>query len=184
MIFLICFLVCCIILYISRAEISYPISWPICSVDQYPFGLLVRLQCYHSGNSRHSHQRTDESQILFQLWCYLYTRETTVDREQCPAARQTKQVPIAILHHWLQTSVAYCTKMNQSILKVFHLYHIHWVCISEVHEEECQRPSLVPMWMYLLDLQHLNFSPIIYYWNKLNCNHLWHPQLQVGKYQR
>ena len=33
-------------------------------------------------------------QILFQPQCHLYTRKTTVDQEQCPAAHQTKQVPI------------------------------------------------------------------------------------------
>ena len=117
------------------------------------------LQCYQSDNSRHSHQRTNEPQILFQPWCNLYTRKTTVDREQCPAAHQTKQVPIEILLHWLQPFVAHYTEMNQSILKFFHLCHIHGVCISEVHEEECQKPSRSPIWMYLLDLLHPKCSP-------------------------
>ena len=116
------------------------------------------LQCYQSDDSRHIHQRTDESQILFQQWCHLYTRKTTVDREQCSAARQTKQLPIAILHNWLQHFVAYCTQMNQSMLKFFHLCRIHGVWISEVHEKECRRPSRSPIWMYLLDLLHPNFS--------------------------
>ena len=98
-------------------------------------------QCYQSDDSRHSHQQTNEPQILFQPWCHLYTRKTTVDREQCPAAHQTKQVPTEILLHWLQPFVAYWTEMNQSILKFFHLCNIHGVCISEVHDEECQRPS-------------------------------------------
>ena len=128
-----------------------------------PFAQLINilsmcLQCYQSDDSRHIHQRTDESQILFQPWCHLYTRKTTVDREQCPAARQTKQVPIAILHHWLQHCVAYCTDMNQTMLKFFPLCRIHGVWISEVHEEECRRPSRSPIWMYLLDFRHPKFS--------------------------
>ena len=52
------------------------------------------LQCYQSDDSRHSHQWTDESQILFQAWCHLYTKKTRDDQEQCPAAHQTKHVPI------------------------------------------------------------------------------------------
>ena len=46
-------------------------------------------QCYQSDDSRHSHQR------------FYYNRDviTTVEREQCPVAHQTKQVPIPILHH-------------------------------------------------------------------------------------
>ena len=104
-----------------------PISWPVCPVDQYPFRVSMCLQCYQSDDSRQSHQRTNKSQILFQPWCHLYTRETTVDRELCPAAHQTKQVPIEILLHWLQPFVAYCKEMNQSILKFFHLFHIHGV---------------------------------------------------------
>ena len=81
------------------------------------------LQCYQSDDSRHSHQQTNEFQILFQPWCHLYTRKITVGREQCPAAHQIKQVPIEILLRWLQHFVAYCTEMNLSILK-FSTYAI------------------------------------------------------------
>ena len=85
------------------------------------------LLCYQSDDSRHSQQRTKESQILFEPWCHWYTRKTTVDREQCPAAHKTKQVPTKILLHWLQPFVACCTEMNQSILKFFHLCHIQGI---------------------------------------------------------
>ena len=121
--FFIRFPVSYIMLYFTGgAEISYPISWPVCPVDQYPFGVSMCFQCYQSDDSRHSHQRTDESQIIVQPY-HLYTRNTTGDRDQCPAAHQTRQVPIAILHHWLQPFVAYCTEMSQSILK-FSTYAI------------------------------------------------------------
>ena len=124
------------------------------------------LRCYQSDDSRHNHQRTNESQILFQPWCHLYTRKTTVDREQSPTTHQTKQVPTEISLHWLQPFVAYCTEMNQSILKFFHLCHIHGVCISEVHEKACQRHSWSPMKMYLLDLLLPNFWPNhLYLWS-------------------
>ena len=42
---------------------------------------------------------------------------------------------------------------------MFRLWHIHGVCISEAHEEECQRPSQSPIWTYLFDLQHPKFWP-------------------------
>ena len=82
-----------------------------------------------------------------------------MDLEQCPAAHQTKQVLTETLLHWLQPFVAYCTEMNQSILRLFHLCHIHEVCISAVHEEEYQRPFQDPIWMYLLDLMHTKVLP-------------------------
>ena len=67
----------------------------------------------------------DESQNLFPSWCHLCTRKTIVGRQQFPVAHQTKQVPIAILQHWLQHFVAYCKEMNQSILK-FLLMPYQW----------------------------------------------------------
>ena len=53
-------------------------------------------------------------------------RKTTVDREQCPAAHQTKQVPIAILLHWLQTTLCCLLHRNESVhTKVFFTYAIY-----------------------------------------------------------
>ena len=81
-------------------------------------------------------------------WCHFYTRKITEAK---------------IGAHWDFASlttpfVAYCTEMNQCIL-FFHLCYIHGACISEVHEEGCQRPSRSPIWMYLLDLLHSKFKP-------------------------
>ena len=149
----------CILLHFTGWNII-PKSWSIRPIEQYLFGVSMRFQCYQSEESRHSHQRTDESQILFRPRCHLYQgKQQGTENSALRHVHQTKQVPIAILHHWLQHFVAHCIKMNQYILvlKFFHLCHIHGVCISEVHEEECQRPSRSPIWMYLLDFLHPKF---------------------------
>ena len=126
------------------------------------------LHCYQSDGSRHIHQQTDESQILFQTWCHLYTRKTTVDPEMYPAAHQTEQVPTTILQHWLQPFVAYCTEMNQSILS-FSTFAIS----MKFAFQKFMRRSIKG----LLDVQYeciyltscnQNFSPIIYYCDQLS----------------
>ena len=58
--FLIRFLVSCIMLHFTGWSLI-PHSWPICSIDQYPFWVSMCLQCYQSDDSWQSHQRTNES---------------------------------------------------------------------------------------------------------------------------
>ena len=90
------------------------------------------------------------------------------DQQQCSVAHQTKQVPIVIWHHSLQPFIAYCTDMNRSILKFFRLWHIHGVCISEIHEEVCQRPSRFQYECIYLTSCIQKFSPIFYYCDQLS----------------
>ena len=100
--------------------------------DQYPFGVSMCLQCYHSDDSRQSSANLRISDSIPTMMSFIYN-ENNGDREQCHAAHQTKQMPIEILHHlgpinidwWVRgtidyshdrtTLVAYCTEMNQSI---------------------------------------------------------------------
>ena len=99
-------------------------------------------------NSRHSRQRTNKSQILFQPWCHLYTRKNNSGPRTMSCGTPDKTGA-----HWdfapLTTTLCYLLHRNESIhTKVFHLCHILGVCISEVNEEGCQTLFEV---QYLLD---------------------------------
>ena len=138
------------------------------------------MSCYQSDDSRHSHQRTDVSQILIQPWCHLYSRKTTSNREQHLAATQTILVPIVIRYQWLQPFVACCTEMNQFILKFFlfffffffFLFFNYAISIEITFLKFIRRIvkgflEVLHKCIYLTSCI-LTYSPIIYYCDQLS----------------
>ena len=127
-IFLIRFLVSCIILHLTAKIYHRELKshTPLPCPGTQSINITLKFHCVFfilNFTIANSHQQKVLFQTQYLMRCHLCTKRTTRDQERCPGEHPTKPEPSQILLHLQQLVVVWSKEKNLSISMFCHRFH-------------------------------------------------------------